>query len=214
MGSRFVVCTHGVGECHKMLQITSKRLVQWCQKHSLDLRIRTRRLCADSVFWDKALFIREVMSSLAYGDTVLWLDADCVVCNLDESPYNLLGEYEYAARWVTPEDSPNVTKSYFQSGVQVIAVTPQTRELADAICSHIGDPTINKEGSCAWDEDALNQELRNLNIKAKHLDPRWNAFKEHEIPIIRGYHGWRHERVKEKLQDELCCSVRKIKKEA
>ena len=214
MASRFVVCTHGVGDCHRMLQISSKRTVEWCKRFRLDFRASTRRLCADSIFWDKALFVRSVMSDLAYGDVVIWIDADCIICNTDEDPRKVLGDCDYAALWITPDDSPCVTLSYYQSGVQFIRVTPQTRELFDAICDHIGDPTIRKEGSCAWDEDALNRELKNLGIKVQNLEPRWNCTKEHQAAIIRGYHGWDHNRVQEKLKDELCCSIRKIRKEA
>lgn len=214
MERRFVVLTHGVSDCKDMIKITCKRTLEWCRKHNMDFRASTRRECDHHVYWDKPNFIRRTMFEYPLGTIFIWLDADCVVCNTDESPYNVLGEAEFGARYVIPRDYAAIKNPYYQSGVQFIENTLNTQRMFAAICAYATDPTISTVMPPVWDEDAMNREIEKGYVQVVKIPKEWNAFREEEVPIIRAFHAWDHERVKEKLQDELCCSVRKIRKEA
>lgn len=210
MECRFVVLTHGVGDCKDMISISCQRIIEWCRRHDMDFRASTHRECTHHVYWDKPFFIRRMMREYPLGTKFVWIDADCVPVQIDISPKDVLGSAEFGARYVIPRDYAAIKNPYYQSGVQFIENTLNTQRMFDGICEAATDPTISTTMPPVWDEDAMNREIDKGYVNVVKIPKEWNAFREEEQPIIRAFHAWDHGRVKEKLRDEMCCTVRRI----
>ena len=209
----FVVLSHGVGVCRDMLKISCSRTLAWCKKHDLDFRASTRREAPGCAFWwDKPAFMRRVLKECEDGTELTWIDADGIVVQTDVSPRGVLpAVFDLGMRFMDNHwAAPGV--QYFQTGVIFVRNTANLRTLVDEWFDMRTQAAANVPGiPPAYDEWAMTRLLEHTGFPVFHLPGAWNSFREDEYPIIRAFHGWDHGRVLEKLRDECCTSVRRLK---
>lgn len=217
MGSGYVIVTHGAESCVDMLKVTCRREIAWCRKHDMEYRASTRRECMDSgFFWDKLALLQRLAKEYDDGTVFLWKDPDCVIAQVDVSPKGVLPPDKHVAfRWVD-NCLANPGVSFWQAGLFFLRLNQQTRDFIDYWYSLRHRSDYSKDDlPPAWDEKALQVALKDTGLAVHPLPKEWNAFRQNEqaTAIIKAFHGWSHRRAKEKLQDALCTSVCKIRKE-
>jgi hypothetical protein len=79
--TRRILCSIGTGRHEQMLEITRPVLERYALRHAYDLELRTRASSLDRPpAWSKVVMIRELLEQY---DTVVWIDADAIVVDLD-----------------------------------------------------------------------------------------------------------------------------------
>lgn len=201
-----VVLSHGVGDCRDMLRISVSRTLEWCQKQDMDFRASTRREAEPDghVFWDKLALIRRVLYPYPDGTLGIWMDADCMVVQTDVCPRNVLPDnIDLGMRRVLVKET---NTPWWNSGVIFMRNTSAFRLVFDAFYALRHHPDSND-----MDEWAINKVLNETGYPCFELPVAWNAMNKDDYPIIRGYHTWPHQRVKEKLADEKLVSTRRLR---
>jgi len=203
MGS-CVLITHGIGDCRDMMKVSFPRTWEWCRKHGVGFEGSTRREAPHcGIYWDKVAMIRRILPKLPLETLVIWMDADCMICNPDASPIGVLSEpYALGMRRVLVKATG---KLWWNAGVIFIRNTPEAQAFFESAWGMRDDPRFN-----TTDEIAMNH-LIDMGFPCYELPKEWNAVKEAENAIIRGFHTWPHERVIEKLVDEQSAQTRRIK---
>ena len=206
-----VICTLGIGEHARLLEIVSKRLDKWAGNFGYLLDIQYETLCADRPpSWSKVLQIRESLDSHKY---VFWIDADTVVWDTNHDFRNLVSPrkplalvaHNYHNQWF-----PNL-------GVIAIQSTRFTRRLFDRLWE-MDEYTNHK-----WWENAAFLDLLGISpahepLKQTHkdlighkinwLDNSWNSMGLDPSPVPKILHYPGVENLeRERLMTEMMKSI-------
>ncbi len=189
--SNGIICTLGVGEHARLIEISRKRLDKWADSFGYHLDIQFEIKCVDRPpAWSKLLQIRERLDSHKY---VFWIDADTVVWDTNHDFRDLLSwrkpialvAHNYHNQWF-----PNL-------GVIAIQSTRFTRKLFDRLWE-MDEYTNHK-----WWENAAFLDLLGISpshepLKQTHkdlighkinwLDNSWNSMGLDPSPVPKILH--------------------------
>lgn len=211
MTSPFVVLQHGEGQCREMIKVSFPRTWLWCRTHNLAYEGCTRNLVGEKtpLFWNKIAALLMILKDVDDGVEGVFLDADCHVCNVDADPRGVLPAHlDIGMRW-SDVDYKGTRCQFWQGGVIFFRNTVVFRDILEAAWALRFDERGHHGGMPpTYDEWALNEVVGDRCAK---IPNEWNAYREHEVPIIRAYHGWSHDRVLEKLADDKMAMSRRAK---
>lgn len=215
-----IICTLAIGESHvAMMKIMVPTLEYYAKMHNIDCFINEQTVGFDPSrppSWDKIILMKHMLN---YYNTVIWIDADAIICN---PIYDIRNDIDvnYPIQLVTHF---GIKPLFPNGGVWIVQRDPRSLELLEAIWSQ--EQLINHPW---WEQAAL---LTLLGYEPKYigkrkvryhgptkfsswvgpLDLKWNSrpseFDIAENPAIMHYvfipHHIRIEKMKEQYQNFL-----------
>ncbi len=206
MGSGVLV-SHGVGPHYPdMLRLAAVRDVKFAQKWGMGYVVSQQREAdpEDHVYWDKVALLNRVAATRPNGDLILWKDPDTMFACMDYSPYEVLPRGKDIA--IMRVKLKKTQEDWYNAGVVFIRLSADSRKFLTEWYSR-------RKIQRAFHTDEWPLLDLEKKYKIHDLPRKWNCMKRDETPIIRAFHLWDKKRAVEKLQDTLCTSVCKIRKE-
>ena len=171
--------------CEPWIDLTQARTKQWCTNHLMDYQLITREVNKYNPglgHWESVHWLFDLMQEYPF---VIYLDADCIVADLNADPRQAFVEGKIGAVWHNLSyHDPDW--SHFNVGALYAWSTPETKEfVAEWLGRYPGVPDFPW-----WENGEFNKLGTERGIIHK-LDNAWNAghVSPAEHKIIWGLHG-------------------------
>lgn len=200
---RAILIQNAVGECAELLRLSAPLHQAYCDRHGIELRQSYHNLAhGRSHMWDKVVLLLELLSELADGVIVFWIDADALIVGSENIAHGLPDGFDIAMFRMGPGPKG---RNRLNTGVMILRNGPELRRLLkDAFDLGNCDGPLD-EYTC--DEPRINERLESgtYALKIHVLDVKYNSFCPYlcDEPLVRAWHGEKKRAVAMRMREEL-----------
>jgi hypothetical protein len=185
-----ILIQYSTSEQKDILDLAASINKPYADKFGMEYLTSDVRRCPDrSIYWEKILYIQELLNSTQEGDLLVWTDADSLIVG-DEDMKNVLPEGRVFGM-VQMRGGLNCSRliPWYNAGFIAMINCPAVKGFIQRVWDR----------NDAHDEASLNAELKQSDLEIGNgyfmtgLDIKWNCWPNNihlcPNPVVRSFHG-------------------------